>query len=1327
MKLSKHISTLLLLLLLCAQIQAQSVRYADYWFNDDYDSLVRETVNGGKDYFWSRDIPTNLLPEGLHRVNVRFTDNQGNLSGITSQYFVKLNRQAIAYANVFEYWYGEDFQDRKVIPLGYSREAAIILNLEIDTLPKGFYQLNFRVGVKDGIYSPPTTDYFYKYTDAEAGASMLFEYWFDNNIELKKNVPIPINGLVKFDISAAELEEEGMHILYYRVGKSGGPYSAVSSSFFFKSREGAKVLECWFDGDKDNMGTISLNGKRVNIIADVNASHLNNGVHTIHFRSGYQDGTYSAETSSYFMKGENPYAPLLPSEGEQMITEYLFWFDNDIEADMRDNIVPTKTYTLDVEAEVPEHFKRGDHVFHIQFKDNYGQWGEMTTDTFRNLAGRVTEVSIKNLEPNINPICYQVRDLATIYRYYQIVDDRGEPVEGAIIHYMVEKKLKNGLSGGYSNFMSMRSDTNGLAIIAFDVFGQDTNDDNDDYVGLSKNGNPMGCICVTLNGDTLKILENDFDMVIIFVSEYLSEESTLSFELLAEVAGSVEFSYAIYKLQDAISGKAKIGIKTEKDFYGKIENTKHVYSGALKNKADFTMKTPTPHFYLSGNVSLEKIDKYEEELSPSILKAAYELLMASYLNSGSNDSKLFSLAKAIGHFLSADIYHKSETSSGVTMDGNLGVGFGKSNVSGINIDANIGKEMSFESGTSQEFINIYNTFTSNFVKMGIAENVELSAIYTSPNELTYGAGATVAQGSEVKVTRKFSDQRYQIEEGNIEITKGAKTDVKLVFMGVTGEIAANAEYEHKYTFKKPLFENANAFSINNPLWEYFNNREAQNFPNVNNINRDMDIIAAGLETNDPVLLSKINKEFEYKISKNFEAALGLSKEWETPNILGFQAKVKFGARVSNAEKYPIGAGYFDFTGRRLMPIVSYADLNKVAYWFDPINKFNNFWANMKDAIVGGWSYISDKASEYWSKFTHFLGVDDDEDEYVYMSNSDKKTKSASRKYANSLNSYKDLQHKRQKDVSTIEFFIPTKQQSFEYNTSIDLEWFYPGGELLGITEIEDTIIVISDLFFLKARHKWDTLSVAPNGDFKIYATVGDDDLSFLEIDQSYPVSVYYQSLDDTTNIWQLIGSVNDTIVFDKLGMYCLGVGVNGDDTPPAISITKEKDADFLNITITDNMAVFWKETFVLVNGLITEYQRNGSELTINLTEEQIEDDIYVTVYAKDLARNESSATAEFLIDSIVNIKEIQKEKQSVCILYPNPANSACNLVISDPLQEGNISMVVLSTLGQIVHKEKIVNKQTTFNIGHLADGVYFVVLFDDKGIISNKKLIKRTQ
>ena len=72
-------------------------------------------------------------------------------------------------------------------------------------------------------------------------------------------------------------------------------------------------------------------------------------------------------------------------------------------------------------------------------------------------------------------------------------------------------------------------------------------------------------------------------------------------------------------------------------------------------------------------------------------------------------------------------------------------------------------------------------------------------------------------------------------------------------------------------------------------------------------------------------------------------------------------------------------------------------------------------------------------------------------------------------------------------------------------------------------------------------------------------------------------------------------------------------------------------------------------------------------------------------------------------------------------IYPNPAKN--NFTISIPWLVSPLKMEIYNSVGEITRSVLINNILTDINIGELSNGIYFVNVYTEKGILF-KKLIK---
>jgi PKD repeat protein len=151
-----------------AQIGGEDNLLTSYqiWINDDTHALQQSVIETGTTFSLIENLSAADLPNGLHRVNVRFQDSNGLWSSVTSRFFVKNPLQPDLQPNLmtaYEYWM-EDSQGnifdahgkegRTFIALDEPVNPVLLdLNLEMRKIQKGDYHLMFRFLDTRGLWS----------------------------------------------------------------------------------------------------------------------------------------------------------------------------------------------------------------------------------------------------------------------------------------------------------------------------------------------------------------------------------------------------------------------------------------------------------------------------------------------------------------------------------------------------------------------------------------------------------------------------------------------------------------------------------------------------------------------------------------------------------------------------------------------------------------------------------------------------------------------------------------------------------------------------------------------------------------------------------------------------------------------------------------------------------------------------------------------------------------------------------------------------------------------------------------------------------------------
>lgn len=1149
-------------------------------------------------------------------------------------------------------------------------------------------------------------------------------YWFDDNFENRTSVAVNAgsnNFKWSNDIAVPDDFKDGVHRLTVLCSANNKPSPATTYYFLKHSEEqsGDLYAQYWFDDNEKSKVQVPLINRLTFLWKDsISTSSLDKGIHKVNIQIVSND-LPSPVFSQFFCKGLEP---------EPFISEYVYWFDGEDPASSpygsdTVRVTPSRQLQVNQAISLPEDISKGYHAFNIKFKDLLGQWSEVKTDTFFSTVG-LPVVHIKNLEPDVNPIGYTVKNLATIFRYYQIADIEDKPVSGVQIEYSV-----NGIS-----YLSKPSDESGLAAINFPVWGKDANDETDDYVPAGTTAE-MSFVSLKMNGKELKVAQNAFNLpyritVLPFFPDDMHYGLTLgesqgSVSDVSETKGKADYTLTFGRLFNEFYEQTGWDVKTEMKAGGE-------FSDKIKGKLPvFPLLSLEGALEIGGGIKLKgAIKETLPYTNASYLKIAHSIFSGIWTASPFADENIHFMLNVLSEKLGIG----DETTQYKESSSEL---FVKTGISG---KASIGKQSKFDLGVEQgtivgvsgsDAIKYDGSSESLIYKDRLSADIEIK-VKGVFNDGTSNFGLTVAKtiSSSIGITTERPRYLTGLNKSSVAKVSGWELAISpswgssqtmndaLVYnqiRSISGKLGK--KYTSTFSLDRPILDAAGKLDIKDPLWGRLTNKtEDTGVLFGTAFTNHLETINAGLSKIAQKDYQDFTKSAKWTVDKEYEVVGNFTYKKEF-KFVGLKWDIGFTGGVFSKCTFPVSESYYHFGTKKSLLTYQYEDLNRFRDIIAPSEPLiENINAGI-DALIDLDSWIKDNCSwykRYADKTDAFLG------NIIYkLWYAPSGAPGRKRSYSPALNGYRRLINSTQKDISNMAVVIPcAKQDVFHENTEVHFSHYYPGGEVLGATTEKDTIIIVSDIGFLNAYYSGDTLTTAPNGKFKIYATAGADDLMFLEIDEKYPVGVYHKPYSES--LWSPIGNTNDTIQTNSLGKFCLGVSVGSDKTPPVININKAENSSTLEITITDNMAVYWKNTFILVNGVVTEYTRDQSRITVQLTEEQLADDLYVTIYASDLARNKAEATKVFEV-----ISGVKSPVNESCRLYPVPAEDFCYLVIESEMLNSTVEYALINQMGQIITQKPISALSTQIDVSQLPRGVYFVVVYNEKGLIANKRLVKK--
>ena len=228
-----------LLALFPALMLAQTLTDYEYWFDDDVAGRKTGALNG-TEFLFESTIDTEHLPDGVHFLNFRVKQSDGQYSSVTSSCFYKMR---IEDGSVLEYWIDDDRSHVRTIQGSLASDGKdYIFNADLDmrAVSPGLHRLNLRPRSASGLTSGAiTTADFIKISNVTANK---LEYWIDGDLSTVHviNGSLASDGKDYIFNDTLDLGDvtPGYHRLYYRaISSTDLTASAVSMTpIIVKSR-----------------------------------------------------------------------------------------------------------------------------------------------------------------------------------------------------------------------------------------------------------------------------------------------------------------------------------------------------------------------------------------------------------------------------------------------------------------------------------------------------------------------------------------------------------------------------------------------------------------------------------------------------------------------------------------------------------------------------------------------------------------------------------------------------------------------------------------------------------------------------------------------------------------------------------------------------------------------------------------------------------------------------------------------------------------------------------------------------------------------------------
>lgn len=264
-------------------------------------------------------------------------------------------------AEKLQYWFDDDIGS-----LSYMQQVGGKQTIDVSSLPTGMHIIHYQIVDNKGKVAVPYSAMFMKLAQYNLETASGLQYWFDDDEKSVKKTNLQ-NGVSTIDVSAIN---EGLHTLHYQILDNHNKPSYIASAFFMKMGKSlgdetlrAERLMYWFD-DEEKIVQADLDAG-MNML---DASHLTEGLHTLHYQVLCNNGALTEARSAFFFRVNY-------DANSAKAKEMRYWYDDQTTA--RTTEIKEGVQMLDVSDLVA-----GLHIVHYQLVDESGKLGVPASTMF---------------------------------------------------------------------------------------------------------------------------------------------------------------------------------------------------------------------------------------------------------------------------------------------------------------------------------------------------------------------------------------------------------------------------------------------------------------------------------------------------------------------------------------------------------------------------------------------------------------------------------------------------------------------------------------------------------------------------------------------------------------------------------------------------------------------------------------------------------------------------------------------------------------------------------------------------------------------------------
>lgn len=911
----------------------------------------------------------------------------------------------------------------------------------------------------------------------------------------------------------------------------------------------------------------------------------------------------------------------------------------------------------------------------------------------------ISSISIVKLPEDIYQTNYNVLQQSIVHRYYQVRSaTNDQPIAGVVLKYKLSNRPNE-------FFESTVSDAKGLVDLKIPIGGNNQLITNDDLIPAGVQNVAVSFESATATNQPLNVNTNQFNANDFTISAYTEQQpEEKEYGIATGIGALVGLKKGVGFKIGPIEGEAGLASASVGATYGGIVTIKpdlsnhDIWEVAINGTSDYEAEislgpkieleaanviSAVGGVYLNASILSGKRNEHVYNINLNQFRelyyTAYKILL---MKSNLSDDRLLRAAnffRRMSENISQSplsLASKGKMSSiglNASLNSNIGISSSiakNSNISaGIEFGAEVSGELALESKNSID-VATNEDINEGSVTMGVSASAGFStslnqdlgekreATFSVPTPLYFSASESITLGFE----RKTLNNLIRGFSTSFESNKS------LSIAGITYEVDYTNELELNTNLSQAVsnYYRTNP-NVNNLFGKYLSHGKfgfvsMQNGFSSNN-NFYNQFVNFSKKVGELTTISQGNNPFIHRLSRTYTNKFG--GEFEFSVALGIELGLNLNLEGWSSYTSTLAEYTYLPSVQQILKTMD-RPLNDSFITLPTQNPFEIFFDRVKTRL------LQESTSAIQAAYDSFV-------QKIYEPISTTLTRIFTNSGASQLALSGEKLNKvivsknntNSQSPSVLTFNVPPAPGTFNAGTEVRFSYFYPENQLKAPIGV-DTFQIVSDVFYLNALVGQTRLATVPNGNFTVSTNFSTYDLSRASLPLGSMVKLIFKQ--EGTNNWIIVGDVNATISYNRLGVFAIAAKLQTDRISPEISIVgPTPTVNSFVVTINEAQSgINWSGTSFVVNGQEIAFTRNGTTNTFNVSLTNIPmptDGVYrITVSTSDLAYNTAIKNWKYPCEKDLTINSVissapfsQKVSGAITINANVPQNSNLSL------------------------------------------------------------------